>query len=68
MRSDLQISGKKRILRTYALGKRAKIGYRKRVTFRGSIIGPDVAQLNLKFVQYGTNPLEAENQEGSKKE
>ncbi|MEM0157555.1 MAG: 30S ribosomal protein S6e [Thermoplasmataceae archaeon] len=62
MRQDLQISGKKRILRTYALGKRSKTGYRKRVTYRGAIIGPDIAQLNLKVVQYGPNPLEPETE------
>lgn len=68
MKHDLQISGKKRILKTFSSGRRAKIGYRKRVTFRGAIIGPDVAQLNLKIVQYGPNPLEPESQESEKKE
>ncbi len=68
MKHDLHISGKKRILRTYNLGKRAKIGYRKRVTFRGGIIGPDIAQLNLKIVQYGPNPLDGEADSSGKKE
>lgn len=58
MKSDLQISGKKSILRTYSLGRRAKNGKRKRVTFRGSIIGTDIAQINLKVVQYGPTSLE----------
>ncbi|MCL4437766.1 MAG: 30S ribosomal protein S6e [Candidatus Thermoplasmatota archaeon] len=58
MKKDLQISGKKRILRTFDTGKKAKNGYRKRVTFRGAIIGPDIAQLNLKVIQYGPTSLE----------
>ncbi len=68
MKSDLQISGRKRILRIFNKGKRAKNGYRKRVTFRGSVIGADVAQLNLKVTQYGTKPLEAPSKEDEKKE
>ncbi len=58
MKSDLQVSGRKTILRTYSLGRRAKNGKRKRVTFRGSIIGTDIAQLNLKVTQYGPNPID----------
>ena len=68
MKSDLQISGRKRILRIYNRGKRAKDGYRKRVTFRGSIIGPDISQLNLKIIQYGPTPLEPDAQNDQKKE
>lgn len=58
MKSDLQISGKKKILRIYSSGRRAKNGKRKRVSFRGSIIGTDIAQLNLKVTQYGPKSLE----------
>ena len=68
MKQDLQISGRKRILRIYNKGKRAKNGYRKRVTFRGSIIGADVAQLNLKVTQYGPEPLEKPEAQEEKKE
>ncbi len=68
MKSDLQISGRKRILRIYNRGKRSKDGYRKRVTFRGSIIGPDISQLNLKIIQYGPTPLEPDAQNDQKKE
>jgi small subunit ribosomal protein S6e len=68
MKSDLQISGRKRILRIFNKGKRAKNGYRKRVTFRGSIVGADIAQLNLKVTQYGPNPLEVPAKEDEKKE
>ena len=68
MRSDLQIPGRKRILRIYNRGKRAKDGYRKRVTFRGSIIGSDISQLNLKITQYGPVPLEPDAQSDQKKE
>ncbi|HLH86053.1 MAG TPA: S6e family ribosomal protein, partial [Thermoplasmataceae archaeon] len=39
MKKDLQIQGKKRILRTYETGQRAKSGLRKRVTYRGSLLG-----------------------------
>ncbi len=58
VRNDLQTSGKKRILVSYTRGKKGKNGYRKRVTQRGAIIGPDIAQLNLKVMQYGPTPLE----------
>lgn len=60
MRSDLQIQGKKRILKTYTEGEFGKNGKRKRVTVRGSIMGTDIAQINLKITQYGPNPLEGE--------
>ena len=66
MKSDLQVSGRKRILRTYSLGRRAKNGYRKRVTFRGSVIGTDIAQLNLKVTQYGPKPIEQQQEEDPK--
>lgn len=62
MKSDLQISGRKKILRIYSAGRRAKNGKRKRVTFRGSIIGTDIAQLNLKVTQYGPNSLETKEE------
>lgn len=58
MKKDLQISGKKRILRTFTTGKKAKNGYRKRVTFRGATVGADIAQLNLTVMQYGPSPLD----------
>ncbi|QRF75958.1 rps6e_1 [Thermoplasmatales archaeon] len=57
MKRDLQIGGKKRILVTYNEGRRGKNGKRKRVTFRGSIIGPDISQLNLVVTQYGPDPI-----------
>ena len=60
MRSDLQLSGKKRILKTYTRGKAGKDGKRKRITVRGAIVGTDISQLNLKIIQYGPNPLEGE--------
>jgi small subunit ribosomal protein S6e len=58
MRRDLTTSGKKRILVTYAEGRRAKKGIRKRVTFRGAIIGSDISQLNLSILQYGPKALD----------
>ncbi len=62
MRPDLTISGKKKILVSYREGKRGKNGLRKRITLRGSVIGTDIAQLNLKVVQYGPTPLEEEKE------
>ncbi|MDS0256668.1 30S ribosomal protein S6e [Thermoplasmatales archaeon AK] len=62
MKKDLQIQGKKRILRTYETGQRAKSGLRKRVTYRGSLLGTDIAQINLKILQYGPNPIEPAEQ------
>ena len=58
MKKDLNIQGKKRILVTYTKGRRGKDGVRKRVTFKGSIIGSDVSQLNLSVVQYGPKKLQ----------
>lgn len=63
MRPDLSISGKKKILVTYKEGKRGKHGLRRRITQRGSVIGTDIAQLNLKVIQYGPNPLEEEKEQ-----
>jgi len=58
MRSALQTQGKKQILVSYKKGYRGKNGIRKRITVRGSIIGSDISQINLKIVQYGPTPLE----------
>ena len=58
LRRDLATSGKKRILVTYSEGRRANKGVRKRVTFRGSIIGSDISQLNLSILQYGPKALD----------
>ncbi len=68
MRPDLAISGKKKVLVTYKAGRRGKSGIRRRLTLRGSIIGTDIAQLNLKVTQYGPGPIvEAqENKEAAK--
>ncbi|MEM0158038.1 MAG: 30S ribosomal protein S6e [Thermoplasmataceae archaeon] len=66
MKKDLQVQGKKRILRTYEIGRRSKSGLRKRVTYRGALLGTDIAQINLKILQYGPNPIEPAEQ--SKKE
>ena len=64
MRSDLQLAGKKKILKTYTSSKFGKEGKRKRVTVRGAIVGTDIAQLNLKIIQYGPNPVEEEKAQG----
>lgn len=62
MRPDLPIAGKKKILVTYKEGKRGKSGLRKRITQRGSVIGTDIAQLNLKVMQYGPKALDEEQE------
>ena len=58
MKPDLFMAGKKRMLVTYTTGARAKRGVRKRVTFRGAVIGSDISQINLVVTQYGPSPLE----------
>ncbi|BAB60440.1 ribosomal protein small subunit S6 [Thermoplasma volcanium GSS1] len=58
MRPDLQTQGKKQILVKYTSGYRGKNGIRKRITARGSIIGSDITQINLKITQYGPTPIE----------
>ncbi len=63
MKKDLSIAGTKRILVSYNTGRKGKNGIRKRVTFRGNIIGSDISQLNLVITQYGETPLEVENKE-----
>lgn len=66
MKPDLPISGKKRILRIYTQGKRAKKGIRKRVSFRGNILGTDIAQINLAITQYGPGNLDSNGEEEKK--
>jgi small subunit ribosomal protein S6e len=68
MKKDLSIAGKKRILVSYNSGRKGKNGIRKRVTFRGNIIGSDISQLNLVVTQYGTKPLDAAEEEEQKGE
>ncbi len=64
MKKDLAIAGRKRILVSYKTGRKGKEGIRKRVTFRGNIIGSDISQLNMVITQYGEAPLEpVENKE-----
>ena len=68
MKKDLSIAGKKRILITYNKGRKGKNGIRKRVTFRGNIIGSDISQINLVVTQYGTKSLEAKEESEEKGE
>lgn len=68
MKKDLSIAGKKRILVSYNSGRKGKNGIRRRVTFRGNIIGSDISQLNLVVTQYGTKPLDAGDEEEQKGE
>ncbi|MEM0139362.1 MAG: 30S ribosomal protein S6e [Ferroplasma sp.] len=68
MKKDLSITGKKKILITYRKGRKGKSGIRKRVTFRGNIIGSDISQLNAVITQYGTKSLEPEEEKTEKVE
>ncbi len=68
MRRDLGLMGKKKILVTYKRGSRAKKGIRKRITFRGAIVGSDISQLNLMIIQYGPNPIDEHTAEEKENE
>ncbi len=68
MKKDLSMIGKKRILIAYSSGRKGKNGIRKRVTFRGNIIGSDISQINVVITQYGTQPLEPEEEKSGKVE
>ena len=73
MKKDLDISGKKQILMSKGVGLKSSVkGFRKKKTIHGSRIGDDVAQLNVKVIKAGSEPLEkifggeAAGTEGSK--
>ena len=66
MRKDLALQGKKKLLTPYGTGERGKKGVRRKITFRGSLIGPDIAQLNLVIVQYGPGTIEESTAKESK--
>ncbi len=68
MKKDLAIAGRKRILVSYKTGRKGKEGIRKRITFRGNIIGSDISQLNMVITQYGEAPLEPVENKGEKGE
>ncbi|RLG52397.1 MAG: 30S ribosomal protein S6e [Thermoproteota archaeon] len=59
MRPDIPGPGRKRILTSRGPGYRPRRkGERRRVTVRGNEISEDIAQVNLKIVEYGEKPLE----------
>ncbi len=59
MRPDLPGMRRKKILVSRGIGFKSKHpGIRKRKMFRGNVIGPDIAQINLKIVKYGAKPVE----------
>ena len=57
MRKDLNLQGKRKLLIPYGTGERGKKGIRRKITFRGAIVAPDIAQLNLLITQYGPNEI-----------
>ena len=60
MRPDIPGPGRKRILTSKGPGYRPRRrGERRRVTVRGNEISEDTAQVNLKVIEYGEEPLES---------
>jgi len=58
MKPTLQILGRKKVLLKHGVGFRSKRrGMIKRKSVRGSVIGTDVAQLNLVVTKYGEKKL-----------
>nr|AOZ55982.1 ribosomal protein S6E (S10) [uncultured korarchaeote] len=59
MRPDIPGPGRKRILTSRGPGYRPrKKGERRRVMVRGNEISEDTAQVNLKIIEHGEEPLE----------
>ncbi len=59
MRPDVHGVGRKRVLISSGPGvRKLKKGERRRKTVRGNTVAEDIAQLNVKVVEYGERPLE----------
>lgn len=59
MRRDLPGVKRRRILITKGIGFQAnEQGLRLRKSIRGNTISPEVAQLNLKIIQFGSKPVD----------
>lgn len=59
MRPELQSIGRKRVLVSKSTGFRPDHpGQRRKKTFRGNTISPEVTQINMKIVERGNKPVE----------
>jgi len=59
MRRDLPGMRRKKILVSKSNGfQPTHPGVRKRRALRGNTVGPDIGQINLKVVKYGSKPVE----------
>ncbi len=59
MRRDLPAEGKRRLLLSRGVGMQEKgKGMRRKKTVHGAKVGKDIAQLNLKVLKSGKEPLE----------
>lgn len=71
MRPEVPAIGRKKILVSEGIGFHPKWpGQRRRRTFRGNTISPEIVQINLKVVQKGGKPIDqllgVKQDEGSK--
>ncbi|MBD3230858.1 MAG: 30S ribosomal protein S6e [Candidatus Lokiarchaeota archaeon] len=58
MRRDISGSGRKKVLIKKGVGHRPKRnGQRARKMIRGNTINEDIAQINLKIIEYGSKPI-----------
>lgn len=59
MRPDLPGQRRKKVLVSKSLGFRPKdSGVRRRKTFRGNIISPDIIQINMRITTHGSKKVE----------
>lgn len=59
MRPDLTGQRRKKILVAKSLGFRPKDkGVRRRKTFRGNVISPDIVQINMKITMHGSKKVD----------
>jgi len=59
MRRDMEGPGRKKILLSHGPGFHPKSkGRRKRKSIRGNTISPQISQINMKIVTYGTKTIE----------
>jgi small subunit ribosomal protein S6e len=61
MRSDIALSGRKKVLVSNGVGVRKNPDkIRRRRTVAGGVVGPHIAQINVKVVKTGAQPLFSE--------
>lgn len=59
MRPDLTGQRRKKVLVSKSLGFRPKDdGVRRRKTFRGNVVSPDIVQINMKITTHGSKKVE----------